>query len=84
MRSAAGRRYSSMAASGAAPTFSRRSRATAVLLGRTTRWALGAFGPAGAQRLLEMIQQELIDAAATAGRATLASIDASVVKSRFP
>src|SRR4030095_4083538 len=39
--------------------------ANAVLLGRTTRWALGAFGPAGAQRLLEMIQQELVDAAAS-------------------
>ena len=58
--------------------------ASAVLLGRTTRWALGAFGPAGAQRLLEMIQQELVDAAAAAGRATLASIDAGVVKTRFP
>ncbi len=37
--------------------------ANAVLLGRATRWALGAFGPAGAQRLLEMMQQELVDAA---------------------
>ena len=58
--------------------------ANAVLLGRTTRWALGAFGPAGAQRLLEMIQQELVDAAASTGRATLASIDATVVKAQFP
>ena len=58
--------------------------ANAVLLGRATRWALGAFGPAGAQRLLEMMQQELVDAAAAAGRATLASIDASVVKAQFP
>jgi isopentenyl diphosphate isomerase/L-lactate dehydrogenase-like FMN-dependent dehydrogenase len=58
--------------------------ANAVLLGRATRWALGAFGPVGAQRLLEMIQRELVDAAALAGRATLASIDASVVKTRFP
>jgi 4-hydroxymandelate oxidase len=58
--------------------------ADAVLLGRATRWALGAFGPAGAQRLLEMIQRELVDAAALAGRATLASIDASVVNTRFP
>jgi len=57
--------------------------ANAVLLGRTTRWALGAFGPAGAQKLLEMMQQELVDAAAAAGRATLASIDASVVKTNF-
>jgi 4-hydroxymandelate oxidase len=58
--------------------------ANAVLLGRATRWALGAFGPAGAQRLLEMMQQELVDAAAAAGRATLASIDVTVVKAQFP
>jgi 4-hydroxymandelate oxidase len=58
--------------------------ANAVLLGRTTRWALGAFGPAGAQRLLEVMQQELVDAAAAAGRATLASIDASIVRTQFP
>ena len=58
--------------------------ANAVLIGRATRWALGAFGPAGAQRLLEMMQQELVDAAAAAGRATLASIDTSVVKTNFP
>ena len=58
--------------------------ANAVLLGRTTRWALGAFGPAGAQRLLEMIQQELVEAAANAGRASLASIDATLVKTHFP
>jgi isopentenyl diphosphate isomerase/L-lactate dehydrogenase-like FMN-dependent dehydrogenase len=58
--------------------------ANAVLLGRTTRWALAAFGPAGAQKLLEMMQQELVDAAAAAGRATVASIDATVVKTSFP
>jgi isopentenyl diphosphate isomerase/L-lactate dehydrogenase-like FMN-dependent dehydrogenase len=57
--------------------------ADAVLLGRTTRWALGAFGAAGAQRLLEMIQRELVDAAAAAGRPTRPSIDASVVRTRF-
>jgi len=58
--------------------------ADAVMLGRTTRWALGAFGAPGVQRLLEMLQQELVDAATAAGRATLASIDASIVKTRFP
>jgi len=58
--------------------------ADAVMLGRTTRWALGAFGAPGVQRLLEMLQQELVDAAAAAGRATLASIDASIVKTSFP
>lgn len=57
--------------------------ANAVLLGRTTRWALAAFGAPGADRLLRMMQRELVAAAAEAGRATMSSIDASVVKTRF-
>jgi 4-hydroxymandelate oxidase len=57
--------------------------ADAVLLGRATRWALGAFGAPGVQRLLEMVQQELVDAAAAAGRPTRASIDQSIVRTRF-
>lgn len=57
--------------------------ASAVLLGRTTRWALAAFGTPGAQRLLEMMQRELVDAAAAAGRHTMASIDRTVVKPNF-
>ena len=57
--------------------------AHAVLLGRPTRWALGAFGAPGVQRVLEMIQQELVEAAAAAGRPTLKSIDRSLVKTRF-
>ena len=57
--------------------------ADAVLLGRPTRWALGAFGALGVQRLLEMMQRELVDAAAAAGRSTLASIDAGLVRARF-
>jgi isopentenyl diphosphate isomerase/L-lactate dehydrogenase-like FMN-dependent dehydrogenase len=57
--------------------------ADAVLLGRATRWALGAFGAPGAQRLLEIIQRELVDAAAAAGRPTRASIDAGTVRTRF-
>lgn len=57
--------------------------ANAVMLGRTTRWGLGAFGIAGAQRLLELMQQELVQAAAAAGRASLADIDASLVRTRF-
>ncbi len=57
--------------------------ADAVLLGRTTRWALGAFGTPGVQRLLEMMQRELVEAAAAAGRATRASIDGNVVRTRF-
>lgn len=57
--------------------------ADAVLLGRATRWALGAFGAPGAQRLLEMMQRELVETAAAAGRPARASIDASAVRSRF-
>jgi isopentenyl diphosphate isomerase/L-lactate dehydrogenase-like FMN-dependent dehydrogenase len=57
--------------------------ADAVLLGRVTRWALGAFGAPGVQRLLEIVQQELVEAAAAAGRPTRASIDRSIVRTRF-
>jgi isopentenyl diphosphate isomerase/L-lactate dehydrogenase-like FMN-dependent dehydrogenase len=57
--------------------------ADAVMLGRTTRWALGAFGTAGAQRLVEMLQQELVQMAAAAGCATLSQIDATMVRTRF-
>jgi isopentenyl diphosphate isomerase/L-lactate dehydrogenase-like FMN-dependent dehydrogenase len=54
------------------------------MLGRAPRWALGAFGAAGVQRLLEIMQRELVDATAKAGRQTLASIDARIVTTRFP
>src|SRR5688572_4088698 len=59
--------------------------ADAVWLGRASRWALGAFGPAGVQRLLtEIIFKELLDATAAMGKTTLASIDASIVKQNWP
>lgn len=57
--------------------------ANLVLLGRPTRWALAAFGPPGVERLLDMIQRELVGAAAAAGRSTLASIDKCLVKANF-
>jgi 4-hydroxymandelate oxidase len=57
--------------------------ARAVELGRAARWGLGAFGAAGTQRLLEIVQAELTLAAAQAGRATLASIDRTAVKINF-
>jgi 4-hydroxymandelate oxidase len=57
--------------------------ADAVLLGRATRWALGAFGAPGAQRLLEMMQQELVAAAAAAGRTTRASVDKTAIRTHF-
>jgi 4-hydroxymandelate oxidase len=59
--------------------------ADAVWLGRAARWALGAFGPIGVQRLLtDIIFKELVDAAAATGRNTLASIDASIIKQNWP
>jgi isopentenyl diphosphate isomerase/L-lactate dehydrogenase-like FMN-dependent dehydrogenase len=58
--------------------------ASAVLLGRATRWGLGAFGTAGAQRVIEITQRELVAAAAAAGRPTLKSIDQTLVRTKFP
>ena len=59
--------------------------ADAVWLGRAARWALGAFGPVGVQRLLtDIIFKELVDAAAATGKTTLASIDSSIVKQNWP
>jgi 4-hydroxymandelate oxidase len=58
--------------------------ARAVCLGRAPRWGLGAFGPAGVQRLLEIVQAEFREAMAATGRTTLAALDRTVVKTDFP
>ncbi|MCC7007650.1 MAG: alpha-hydroxy-acid oxidizing protein [Acidobacteria bacterium] len=57
--------------------------ADAVLLGRVTRWGLGAFGAAGAERVLRLVQRELTAAAAHAGCRTRADIDSKLVRTRF-
>jgi 4-hydroxymandelate oxidase len=57
--------------------------ANAIMLGRTTRWGLAAFGAAGAQRVIEMLQQELVQVAAACGCAKLADIDKRAVKANF-
>ncbi len=57
--------------------------ASAVELGRAARWGLGAFGAAGTQRLLEIVQAELVHAAAFAGAANLKAINKSMVKVNF-
>ncbi|HEX4178484.1 MAG TPA: alpha-hydroxy acid oxidase, partial [Rhizomicrobium sp.] len=57
--------------------------ANAIMLGRTTRWALAAFGTAGAQRLIEMMQEELVQVAATCGCARLSDIDKTTVRAHF-
>jgi isopentenyl diphosphate isomerase/L-lactate dehydrogenase-like FMN-dependent dehydrogenase len=59
--------------------------ADAVWLGRAARWALGAFGPAGVEKLLTgIVFKELVEAAAATGKTTLASIDASIIRQNWP
>ena len=57
--------------------------ASACGIGRANRFGLGAFGAPGVQRVLEIMQRELVLAAAGAGRRTLASIDKTAVKVNF-
>lgn len=57
--------------------------ANAVCLGRATRWGYAAFGPQGAQRVIEMVQAELVASMAAAGRRSLAELDRSAVVTRF-
>ena len=57
--------------------------ANAVCLGRATRWGLGAFGMPGAQRVIEMVQAELVAAMAAAGRRSLADLDRTALRVRF-
>ena len=58
--------------------------ASAVCLGRVPRWGLGAYGPPGVQRILEIMQAELVLAMAHTGRPTLASIDRTLVRTDLP
>jgi len=58
--------------------------ANMVCLGRVPRWGLGAYGAEGVQRILEIVQVELVHAMASTGRPTLASIDRTLVKTDFP
>jgi 4-hydroxymandelate oxidase len=57
--------------------------ASAVCLGRAPRWGLGAFGPQGVQRLLEIVQAEVREAMAKTGRKTVASLDRTAVRMNF-
>ena len=58
--------------------------ASAVCLGRASRWGLGAFGEPGAQKVIEMINAELRHAMASVGAASLADITRTMVKTTFP
>jgi 4-hydroxymandelate oxidase len=54
--------------------------ATAVMVGRPVVWGLAAYGPAGAQQVLEMLQTEVARDMAHCGRLTIKDIDRSVIK----
>ena len=57
--------------------------ADAVCVGRVQRWGLGAYGAPGVQRVLEILQQELVQAAAEHGYTSRASINQSAVRTHF-
>ena len=57
--------------------------ANAVQIGRTARWGLAAFGAAGAQRMIEILQAELVQVSAAAGCAKLSDINKTAVRAHF-
>lgn len=57
--------------------------ANAVQIGRAARWGLAAFGTAGAQRVIEILQAELVQVAAACGCARLSDINRTVVNAHF-
>ena len=57
--------------------------ASGVMMGRVPRWGLAAYGTAGAQRVIEIMQQELVQVAAANGCARLSDINKTMVKTRF-
>ena len=54
--------------------------ARAVMLGRPPLWALAAYGSAGVQAILEMLQTELARDMAMCGKPNLKTLDPSLVK----
>jgi len=54
--------------------------ATAVMLGRPVVWGMAAYGPEGAQQVLEMLQTEVARDMAHCSRPTIKDIDRTVVK----
>ena len=54
--------------------------ATAVMLGRPLVWGLAAYGPDGAQQVLEMLQTEVGRDMGHCGKPTIKDIDRTVVK----
>jgi len=58
--------------------------AKAVCVGRTSRWGLAAYGAPGVQRVIEILETELVQAMAYTGRSSIAAIDATAVRTDFP
>jgi isopentenyl diphosphate isomerase/L-lactate dehydrogenase-like FMN-dependent dehydrogenase len=58
--------------------------ASAVCLGRVPLWGIGSFGAAGVQRVLEILQAELVQAMQYTGHTTLASINRKMLLTNFP
>ena len=58
--------------------------ADAVLVGRAPLWGLGAFGAAGVERVLRMLQAELVLAMAHTGCSRISDINRSLIKINFP
>ena len=54
--------------------------ATAVCVGRPPLWGLGAFGEAGAKRVLELLRTELALAMGLCGKANLSQIDRKLLR----
>jgi 4-hydroxymandelate oxidase len=54
--------------------------AHAVLIGRPYAWALAVEGEAGVRRVLAMLREELGNALAQLGRASVRDVDRSVVR----
>jgi 4-hydroxymandelate oxidase len=54
--------------------------ANAIMLGRPVLWGLAAYGSAGVETMLEMLQTELARDMAMCGKPALKSLDPSVVK----
>jgi isopentenyl diphosphate isomerase/L-lactate dehydrogenase-like FMN-dependent dehydrogenase len=57
--------------------------AKAVCIGRPTRWGLAAYGSPGAQKVLEILHAELVQAMAFTGRTSLETINHTIVRTDF-
>lgn len=57
--------------------------AKAVCVGRAPRWGLAAYGAPGAQKVIEILHAELVQAMAYTGRTSIESINRAIVRTDF-